>query len=117
MPTDHGPAGRMTAGCSPPRRPSPTFPALRSSPRVRRWTFSHADDMARAHHDAVSSAAVFLRDRRAELAAPAGANQVAVLAFEVHEAFVARDPSTGIPVVADPDSEVVRAAIADIRRR
>lgn len=59
--------------------------------RVRRWVFDEpeADDVAR--HDAVRAAAAFLLDRADMLApglAPATATQRAVLAVEVHEAFL-----------------------------
>ena len=70
--------------------------------RVRQWRFSHPtpDDVAR--HEAVRAAASYLDEHRdvvpTELA-PANSTQRAVLALEIHNAFVGRAP--------EPDAVVV----------
>ncbi len=62
--------------------------------RARRWRFSYRTPGARAEHDAVRAAAVFLQTHRNELptgAVPADATQRAVLAVEMHDRFLRRD--------------------------
>jgi uncharacterized protein len=59
--------------------------------RVRRWRFSHPTPTDREQHDAVRSAAAFLAEPDAELPEreiPANATQRAVLAIEIHDAFL-----------------------------
>ncbi len=72
--------------------------------RARRWQFSYASPADHVEHDAVRAAATFLDEHREMVLAaglPATATQRAVLAVQIHRAFLA----------ADPDPEVVRAEI------
>lgn len=78
--------------------------------RVRRWQFGHPTPVDRDEHDAVRSAATFLRahaDSLPDGAAPATSTQLAVLAVQVHEVFLSRDADTGETTVIDPDPDVV----------
>jgi hypothetical protein len=79
--------------------------------RARRWRFTFTTDEDRSRLDAVRAAAAFLRDHREVL--PPGttltATQHAVLAIEVHEAFLGRRD--------DPDPDEVRAALAGLSDR
>jgi hypothetical protein len=59
--------------------------------RARRWRFDFPAEVDRAEHDAVYAAATFLREHEdllPEDAVPANATQRAVLAIEVHDAFL-----------------------------
>jgi uncharacterized protein len=79
--------------------------------RARRWRFTHPTDRDRADHDAVRAAARYVRDHRADLpdgTVPVTATQHAVLAVEIHAAFL-DDP--------EPGPEAVRVTIAAGRRR
>lgn len=82
--------------------------------RARRWRFSFPTQADRDEHHAVRSAAAFLRDHADSLpedAVPVTTTQLAVLAVEVHEAFLARDADTGETTVVDPDPDVVRTEV------
>ncbi len=60
-------------------------------------------------------AASFLRDDAAGRGGGSPrATQLAVLAVEVHDLFLARDPTSGTVSPADPDPEAVRV---EVRRR
>ncbi|MEO6370737.1 MAG: YkgJ family cysteine cluster protein [Acidimicrobiales bacterium] len=64
--------------------------------RAQRWRFSYPTDADRARHDAVRVAAAFLGDHTSEIFDGAGgpsATQLAVIAVELHEAFIGRVPS------------------------
>jgi uncharacterized protein len=82
--------------------------------RARRWVFDHPTALDQARHDAVRAAAAFLDGPRAVSAGVPvglGATRRAVLAVEVHGAFLTPDPATGTATVVEPDPEVVRAAL------
>ncbi|MDQ1521346.1 MAG: uncharacterized protein QOI55_2419 [Actinomycetota bacterium] len=82
--------------------------------RARRWRFGFPTQADRNQHAAVRAAAKFLHDHAdllADVAEPANATQLAVLAIEIHDAFLRRDEDTGDTTVADPDAEVVRAEV------
>ena len=86
--------------------------------RARRWSFSYADEEARTEHEAVRAAARFVGERRnlfPDGRAPTNPTQLAVLAIDVHDAFLRRDES-GLVAVADPDPDDVRSAVARRRR-
>ena len=71
---------------------------VRIAERARRWEFSHATDEAAAQHQAVRDAATFLGDHPGLLGEGTAAlhnTQLAVMAVEVHAAFVQRVPSPG----------------------
>jgi Fe-S-cluster containining protein len=62
--------------------------------RARRWQFSYETEADRALHDAVRAAAKFVRERPDALPPdrrPANETQLAVLAVELHDAFLPRD--------------------------
>lgn len=77
--------------------------------QVKRWRFRHASANDKARHEAVRGAARFLSEQAADIA-PVTNTQHAVLAIELHEAFLAEDGS-----LVDPDPQTVRAEIT--RRR
>jgi Fe-S-cluster containining protein len=87
--------------------------------RARRWRFSHPTERDRAEHDAVRTAARFLVERADELpegSVPASDTQRAVLAIEIHEAFLRTHPADadgtgGRVAVVAPEPEAVRVAI------
>lgn len=82
--------------------------------QARRWQFSHPTHADSFQHDAVRAAAAYLHDRAGSLpagAVPATSTQRAVLAIEIHDAFLQRDPATGRTTVVELDPEVVRVAI------
>ncbi|MBK9177984.1 MAG: YkgJ family cysteine cluster protein [Acidimicrobiales bacterium] len=83
--------------------------------RARRWQFGFPTRADRDRHDAVRAAATFLRDRSDLLpdrTVPTNTTQLAVLAIEVHDAFLRRDEQTGRTTVVDADPDVVRAEVA-----
>jgi Fe-S-cluster containining protein len=87
--------------------------------RARRWQFGYATDADRNQHAAVRAAAAFLADHPEVFGAggpPVGATSLAVLAIEVHEAFVRRDEASGTTAVVDPDPGVVRVEVMRRRR-
>jgi uncharacterized protein len=82
--------------------------------RARRWRFDHPSELDEARHDAVRAAAAYLDGPRAASAGVPvglGATRRAVLAVEVHDAFLAHDPATGTATVVAPDPEAVQAAL------
>ena len=87
--------------------------------RATQWQFSHPTPADRVRHDAVRSAAVFLRDRRStadgRLIATAP-TPLAVFAVRVHDAFVHQDPVTGRLEAAEPDDATVQAALTVAQR-
>jgi uncharacterized protein len=79
--------------------------------QVKRWQFRHASTDDEARHEAVRSAARFLNERAADIA-PVTNTQRAVLAIELHHAFVTKDGS-----IVDPDLQTVRVEITRRRSR
>jgi hypothetical protein len=85
--------------------------------RADRWRFAQPTQADRARHDAVRAAAAFL-DRHHDLlpsgTAPVTRTQLAVLAVEVHEAFLRVD-SAGLIALADPEPGAIHDEV--LRRR
>jgi uncharacterized protein len=77
--------------------------------QVKRWRFRHASADDEVQHEAVRAAARFLSERAADIA-PATNTQRAVLAIELHDAFLAENGS-----LVNPDPQTVRVEIT--RRR
>jgi hypothetical protein len=83
--------------------------------RARRWRFSHPTQADRDQHDAVRTAATFLRQHAADLpegAVPATATGLAVLAIELHGTFLERDADGGRTAVVIPAPSVVRVELS-----
>jgi hypothetical protein len=85
--------------------------------RAERWEFSFPTGADRTQHDAVRAAATFLRDHAEQLAPAAKTTQLAVMAIEVHDAFLRRDEATGETAVVAPDPEAVRRRLAELTER
>ncbi|MCU1371908.1 MAG: hypothetical protein JWO77_3102 [Ilumatobacteraceae bacterium] len=86
--------------------------------RVRRWQFAHVSTDDEVRHDAVRAAARFIddaADRWPSGTVPATTTHRAVLATQIHELFLAPDPSTGRPRRVDPDPERILTAISALR--
>jgi len=83
--------------------------------RAQRWEFSFPTRADRTLHDAVRAAATFVREHGEQLAPGANTTQLAVMAIEVHDAFLRRDDSTGETALTEPDPEAVRVELG--RRR
>jgi hypothetical protein len=86
--------------------------------QARRWKFSFPTEADQTQQDAVRTAAAFLDDHAGLLpdgAAPTNATQRAVVAIELHDAFLCRDDETGRTTVVDPEPGVVRVEL--MRRR
>ncbi len=86
--------------------------------QAQRWRFSHPTPAARTKHEAVARAARFLREHTGAL--PEGTvarseTQLAVLAVEVHDLFLAHDQTTGETAAVDPEPRVIHDAL--LRRR
>jgi Fe-S-cluster containining protein len=86
--------------------------------RSRRWRFSH-DDAGHVRHTAVRTAAAFLdhdRDRLPDALTHSNPTQQAVLAVQVHEAFL---PSEGTDRGAGASSthDVIEEMLVEVRRR
>jgi hypothetical protein len=82
--------------------------------RARRWRFRFATRDDRVRRDAVRAAAAFVRghtDVIPEERAPANATQLAVLAIEIHQAFLRNDEETGEQTVVEPDPGLVRVEL------
>jgi hypothetical protein len=83
--------------------------------QAQRWRFGFPTQADQNEHDAVKAAATFLQEHTGLLpdsAIPTNATQLALLAIEIHDAFLQRDPSTGNATVADPDPDVVRVEVS-----
>ena len=81
-----------------------------------RWRFRYESPSAREEHQAVQAAARFLRqeaDRFPEGLVPTNPTQLAVLAVEVHGAFLGRDGATGVVRLIEPDPALARDAIRE----
>lgn len=82
--------------------------------QASRWQFSFPTEADQNQFDAARAAAKFLHEGAGlfpEGAVPTNATQRAVLAVEVHDAFLRRDEVTGRTTVVDPDPEVVRVEV------
>ena len=86
--------------------------------RTKRWQFSHPTPKDVAQHAAVQAAAAFIAEHADLLpggSVPATATQRAVLALEIHDAFLHEEEGSGVTSVVDhPDPEVVVAALARV---
>jgi Fe-S-cluster containining protein len=94
----------------------------RIAERARQWRFTFADDAGRARQGAAHAAATYLQDRRDRLpegTVPANPTQLAVLAVEVHDAFLGPGdgPGAGPAVETEPEHAVVERAVALRARR
>ena len=87
------------------------------SQRVQRWQFDFPTEADRMQHEAVRAAATFL-DEHTEIfpdsSVPLNATQRAVLAIDVHDAFLLREEETSHMTVVDPNVDAVRV---DVKRR
>lgn len=86
--------------------------------RAKRWKFSHPTSADVAQHEAVRAAARFI-DEHAELlpgrSVPTTATQRAVLAVEIHNAFLDEDDVSGLASAVDhPEPEVVVAELTRV---
>ncbi len=91
---------------------------IQISRQARRWRFAYPSPGDRSERDSVRAAATYLdghRDQWPEPAAPRDATQLAVLAVEMHDVFLAHDGETGQLILTHPDPEVVRVEVT--RRR
>ena len=83
--------------------------------RARRWRFSYPTQADRDQHEAVRTAATFLRQHAADLpedAVPATATGLALLAIELHGTFLDRDADSGQSAVVIPSPSVVRVELS-----
>ena len=88
--------------------------------QARRWRFSFPSQSDRNQREAVGAAALYLQENRQLLPAavvPASTTQLAVLAVEIHDAFLEHHPDAGGSTVVEPDPEVVRVMLTRPRRR
>jgi len=86
--------------------------------QARRWQFSFPTEADRTQHRAVGTAAAFLHehaDLLPDAVAPRNATQLAVLAIDVHAAFLRCDEETGQSTVVEPDPDMVRAEVVRSR--
>lgn len=83
--------------------------------RARRWRFDHPSEVDELEHEAVRAAAAHLREHHDDLlpggAAPAPIH-LAVLAVEVHDAFLRHDGDVGHLALVAPTPAEVRVALA-----
>jgi uncharacterized protein len=82
--------------------------------RARRWRFRFPNRADRARRDAVRAAAAFVREHTDVIPkerVPANRTQLAVLAIEIHDAFLRDDEETGEQAVVEPDPRVVRVEL------
>ncbi len=85
--------------------------------QARRWRFSFSSTSDRIRHDAVRAASAFLQRHASLLPGDAMARdttQAAVVAIEVHDAFLSHDESTGRTTIVEPHPDEVRL---QLRRR
>ena len=86
--------------------------------QARRWRFAYPTPADQTGHESVRAAASYLdrhREQWPEGVAPRDATQLAVLAVEMHDVFLAPDGETGQLAVTHPDPEMVRVELT--RRR
>ena len=81
--------------------------------RARRWRFDVGSTTSVAEQEAVRAAATFLANHPCvpDHVRPASAARLAVLAIQVHAAFLGQDQATGLPVVVEPHPEDVLATL------
>lgn len=83
--------------------------------RTRRWRFEFRSDTSHHEREAVRAAARFIQEQEHELfdgPGPMTTTQIAVIAVEVHDAFLRHDADTGRPSgLVHPDIDDVRAAL------
>jgi len=81
--------------------------------RAAQWQFRYPTDADQVAHDGVRAAATFLRQHPSVLpaGAPVDPTRIAVLAVEIHHAFLGLDGDTGAVTVVDPDPETVRTEV------
>jgi Fe-S-cluster containining protein len=82
--------------------------------RARRWRFNFPTEADRIQHEAVRAAATFVNEHKDDLpdgAAPTNATGLAILAIEVHRAFLRRDDATDQTRVVVPDPDAVRVEV------
>lgn len=87
--------------------------------RARRWRFDLPTGVDRNELDAVRAAGSFLQDHEgllSEGSPPTSPTQLAVLAIEVHDAFLHHDTETGGTRVVSPDASDVEVALTHPRR-
>lgn len=85
--------------------------------RARRWQFGFPTKADRNQYAAVRAASTFLLERRGLLPddpVPTNTTQLAVLAIELHDAFLGHDEDTNETIVVDPEPRAVRIEL--IRR-
>ncbi|MGI8685808.1 MAG: YkgJ family cysteine cluster protein [Acidimicrobiales bacterium] len=86
--------------------------------RTRRWQFDFADPADEIEHEAVRAAVRFVAERGDLLpagTAPTSAVQRAVLAIELHGAFLRRDGASGAMAVVEPEPEAIKAVFGSRR--
>jgi uncharacterized protein len=84
--------------------------------RAARWRFTVGDDDERVEHAAVRAAAAYLRDHADAFppdVAPRTATQRAVMAVDLHDAWLAVDRATGRRVVVEPSPAAFRDLVAE----
>ncbi len=82
--------------------------------QAKRWRFTFANEAGRIEQEAVVAAARYLQENLALLpdgSVKASTTHRAVLAIQVHEAFLERDEATGQAVVITPQPAVVALRI------
>jgi len=81
--------------------------------QTRRWRFDYPGELDRNERDAVRAAAEFLQHEEVlpEGTSATSATQLAVLAVEVHDAFLRYDAGSRSTRVVTPDIQVVRVAL------
>ena len=86
--------------------------------RARRWRFDFPTEADQTEHDAVRAAARFVQEHAGLVgdgSTSANPAQLAVLAIEVHDAFLGHDTETGRTTVVSPDADDVRVALTHCR--
>ncbi len=92
---------------------------IRITLQARRWRFEFATDTDRVRLAAVRAAVTYLETHRGELsegAVPRNETALAVLAVEVHEAFLRYDAKTGACSLIEPDLRVMDSAVRERTR-
>jgi hypothetical protein len=86
--------------------------------RTRRWRFDSPTPFDTTLHAAVQAAAAFLRDHAGEWPAglvPRNPTQLAFLAVEVHEVFLADDAEPDTTHLISPPADAVKSAVLRAR--
>jgi Fe-S-cluster containining protein len=82
--------------------------------RARQWRFGFPGEVDQIEHDAVRAAATYVRehdDLLPKQVVPTNATQRAVLAIQLHDAFLRHDDQTDRRVVVDPEPEAIRVFV------